>query len=154
MKFIERLSRKSAQQPQPADPGQAPLLMALEPRIMFDASVGVVAQDAAAQTTADAAKDSTSDNDSSQAPAAAGATASQQQGSQRHEVVFIDGQVSNVEQLQSGDRENPTLTNGVGHRFVQARPCCERRVVDVGIEIVAVRALARNARDDVMGAIF
>lgn len=106
MKFIERLSRKSAQQPQPADPGQAPLLMALEPRIMFDASVGVVAQDAAAQTTADAAKDSTSDNDSSQAPAAAGATASQQQGSQRHEVVFIDGQVSNVEQLLAGVSAN------------------------------------------------
>ena len=106
MKFIERLSRKSAQQPQPADPGQAPLLMALEPRIMFDASVGVVAQDAAAQTTADAAKDSTSDNDSSQAPAATGATASQQQGSQRHEVVFIDGQVSNVEQLLAGVSAN------------------------------------------------
>ena len=102
MKFIERLSRKSAQQPQPADPGQAPLLMALEPRIMFDASVGAVAQDAAAQTTADAAKDSTSDSDSSQAPTATGATASQQQGSQRHEVVFIDGQVSNVGQLLEG----------------------------------------------------
>lgn len=102
MKFIERLSRKSAQQPQPAEPGQAPLLMALEPRIMFDASVGVVAQDAAAQTTADAARDSTSDNDSSQAPAASAATASQQQGSQRHEVVFIDGQVNDVAKLVDG----------------------------------------------------
>ncbi|WP_425928250.1 DUF4347 domain-containing protein [Pseudomonas sp. NyZ201] len=102
MKFIERLSRKSAQQPQSAEPGQAPLLMALEPRIMFDASVGVVAQDAAAQTTADAAKDSTSSNESSQAPAASGETASQQQGSQRNEVVFVDGQVSNVGQLLEG----------------------------------------------------
>ncbi len=78
MKFIERFSRKSAQQPQPVDPAQAPLLMALEPRIMFDASVGVVAQDAAAQTTADAAKDSTSSTETSQAPAASGETASQQ----------------------------------------------------------------------------
>ncbi|MFW3898427.1 DUF4347 domain-containing protein [Pseudomonas bharatica] len=102
MKFIERLSRKSARQPQSAEPGQAPLLMALEPRIMFDASVGVVAQDAAAQTTADAAKDSTSSNESSQAPAASGETASQQQGSQRNEVVFVDGQVSNVGQLLEG----------------------------------------------------
>lgn len=102
MKFIERFSRKSAQQPQPVDPAQAPLLMALEPRIMFDASVGVVAQDAAAQTTADAAKDSTSSTETSQAPAASGETASQQQGTQRHEVVFVDGQVNNIGQLLEG----------------------------------------------------
>ncbi|MEG1959556.1 MAG: DUF4347 domain-containing protein [Pseudomonas sp.] len=100
MKFIERFSRKSVQPP--ADPGQAPLLMALEPRIMFDASVGVVAQDAVAQTTADAAKDSTSDSQSSKVPAATGATASQQQGSQRHDVVFIDGQVNNPGKLLEG----------------------------------------------------
>lgn len=103
MKFIERFSRKSSQQPRPADPGQAPLLMALEPRIMFDASVGVVAQDAAAQTTVDAAKDSTSSNEGSQASAAAAATAdTSATASQRHEVVFVDGQVSNVGQLLEG----------------------------------------------------
>ncbi|MEN5301117.1 DUF4347 domain-containing protein [Pseudomonas sp. TWI628] len=101
MKFIERLSRKSVQPSQPAEPGQAPLLMALEPRIMFDASVAVVAEDAAAQTTADAAKDSTSSSDS-QAPASAGETASQQQATQRQEVVFVDGQVNNVGQLLEG----------------------------------------------------
>ncbi|MCQ4319486.1 DUF4347 domain-containing protein [Stutzerimonas stutzeri] len=103
MKLIERFARKFAQQPQPADPGQAPLLMALEPRIMFDASVGVVAQDAAAQTTADAAKDSTSSNETANAQGQ-GATADTggQQGSQRHEVVFVDGQVTNTAQLLDG----------------------------------------------------
>ncbi|MEB6587968.1 DUF4347 domain-containing protein [Pseudomonas asiatica] len=102
MKFIERFSRRSVPQPQAADPAGAPLLMALEPRIMFDASVGVVAQDAAAQTTADAAKDSTSKTteDTSQAPVATADTRSTQ--SERHEVVFIDGQVANVDQLVAG----------------------------------------------------
>ena len=51
MKFIERFSRQPSRQVQPVDPGAAPLLMALEPRIMFDASVGVVAQDAAQATS-------------------------------------------------------------------------------------------------------
>ena len=37
MKFIERFSRQPSRQVQPVDPGAAPLLMALEPRIMFDA---------------------------------------------------------------------------------------------------------------------
>ncbi|KQQ62467.1 hypothetical protein ASF84_26880 [Pseudomonas sp. Leaf127] len=102
MKFIERLSRKSAQQLQPVEPGQAPMLMALEPRIMFDASVGVVAQEAAAQTTADAARVSTSSNETSQIPAAAADTSSQQQGTQRQEVVFVDGQVNDTAQLLAG----------------------------------------------------
>ncbi|PLP95591.1 hypothetical protein CYD26_03025 [Pseudomonas sp. FFUP_PS_473] len=101
MKFIERFSRRSAPQPQAADPAGAPLLMALEPRIMFDASVGVVAQDAAAQTTADAAKDSTSKTTEAASPAASTADTRSTQ-SERHEVVFIDGQVANVDQLVAG----------------------------------------------------
>ena len=100
MKFIERFSRKPAPQTAPADPGAAPMLMALEPRIMFDASVGVVAQEAA-QATAEPAKDSTSTQDqASQAPATA--DTSQATTQQRHEVVFVDGQLNNVQDLLSG----------------------------------------------------
>lgn len=98
MKFIERFSRKPVQS-QSIEASQAPLLMALEPRIMFDASVGVVAQDAAAQTTVDAAKDSTSNNEASPAQAAA---ADSGQSGQRHEVVFVDSQVSNAGKLLEG----------------------------------------------------
>ncbi|MHA6194443.1 DUF4347 domain-containing protein [Pseudomonas wadenswilerensis] len=100
MKFIERFSRKPAPQTVPADPGAAPLLMALEPRIMFDASVGVVAQEAA-QATAETAKDSTSAQDqASKAPATADSSSATTQ--QRHEVVFVDGQLNNVQDLLSG----------------------------------------------------
>ena len=102
MKFIERFSRKSVQQPPSSDSGQAPLLMALEPRIMFDASVGVVAQDAASQTTVDATKDSTSYQESSQSPAASASTDGRAQQAQRSEVVFVDGQVNDLTQLLSG----------------------------------------------------
>lgn len=99
MKFIERFSRKPVQS-QSIEASPAPLLMALEPRIMFDASVGVVAQDAAAQTTVDAAKDSTSSNEAS--PAQAAASGSSRQAAQRHEVVFVDGQVSDADTLVAG----------------------------------------------------
>ena len=99
MKFIERFSRKPVQS-QSIEASPAPLLMALEPRIMFDASVGVVAQDAAAQTTVDAAKDSTSSNEAS--PAQAAASGSSGQAAQRHEVVFVDGQVSDADKLVAG----------------------------------------------------
>ncbi|NIF30162.1 DUF4347 domain-containing protein [Pantoea sp. Tr-811] len=101
MKFIERFARRQTA-PQPAaEAVGTPLLMALEPRIMFDASVAVVAQDATAQATADAAKDTASSADAaSQAPVATADTRSTQ--SERHEVVFIDGQVANVEQLVAG----------------------------------------------------
>lgn len=102
MKFIDRFSRKSVQQPPSSDSGQAPLLMALEPRIMFDASVGVVAQDAANQTTVDATKDSTSYQESSQSPAASASTDGRAQQAQRSEVVFVDGQVNDLTQLLSG----------------------------------------------------
>ena len=102
MKFIERFSRKSVQQPPSSDSGQAPLLMALEPRIMFDASVGVVAQDAASQTTVDATKDSTFYQESSQSPAASASTDGRAQQAQRSEVVFVDGQVNDLTQLLSG----------------------------------------------------
>ncbi|MCU1717249.1 DUF4347 domain-containing protein [Pseudomonas sp. 5P_3.1_Bac2] len=91
MKFIERFSRKSAAQPHTVDPGAAPLLMALEPRIMFDASVAVVAQEAI-QASAEPAKHSSSANTTQ-----AGAD-----GSQRNEVVFVDGQVGNAAGLIAG----------------------------------------------------
>ncbi|MCE1113821.1 MULTISPECIES: DUF4347 domain-containing protein [Pseudomonas] len=102
MKFIERFSRKPSQQPQPADAAQAPLLMALEPRIMFDASVGVVAQDAAADVAKDTAKDSTSADKTAASAASAPSAASSAQNTQRQEVVFIDGQVANVGELLQG----------------------------------------------------
>ncbi|QLF92922.1 DUF4347 domain-containing protein [Pseudomonas sp. ABC1] len=96
MKFIERFSRKPAQPPRLVEPGPAPLLVALEPRIMFDASVAVVAEDAAAQTAADTARDSAS----STADAASADARSPQ--NQRQEVVFVDGGVANVGELLAG----------------------------------------------------
>ena len=107
MKFIERFSRKSASQPHSVDPGAAPLLMALEPRIMFDASVGVVAQDAA-QATAEPAKDSTS-TDQASTPVAASADTRPSQNDQRQEVVFVDGQVTNIGELLEGLSGNPEV---------------------------------------------
>ncbi|MGH8380055.1 DUF4347 domain-containing protein [Pseudomonas sp.] len=106
MKFSKRSKRKAPSLPiTSVNGGQAPLLFALEPRIMFDASVGVVAQEATQETGAEAAKDSTSDaaaRESAQtaAPATADATASAAGG--RREVVFIDGQVGNRQQLLDG----------------------------------------------------
>lgn len=98
MKFIERFSRKRASKPVVGGGAQPPLLMALEPRIMFDASVGVVAQDAAATTEAATtpAKDSTVANDQQ------AATPPSEQGNQRNEVVFVDGQVADVAGLLQG----------------------------------------------------
>ncbi|MBK5009826.1 DUF4347 domain-containing protein, partial [Pseudomonas sp. S60] len=105
MKFIERFSRKPVSQPPMAEAAAAPLLMALEPRIMFDASVGVVAQDATAQTAAEAVKDSTPTGNAGAAPS----TPSAAPGSQRQEVVFIDGNVSNIEQLLTGLSGKPEV---------------------------------------------
>ncbi len=103
MKFIERFSRKASVRPVAAGDGQPPLLMALEPRIMFDASVGVVAQDAA-QATAEPAKDSTSADQASQQDSQVSASADTRstQNDQRHEVVFVDGQVADVGKLLEG----------------------------------------------------
>ncbi|MFV2947336.1 DUF4347 domain-containing protein [Pseudomonas japonica] len=103
MKFIERFSRKASVRPVAAGDGQPLLLMALEPRIMFDASVGVVAQDAA-QATAEPAKDSTSADQASQQDSQVSASADTRstQNDQRHEVVFVDGQVADVGKLLEG----------------------------------------------------
>ncbi|MCE5983706.1 DUF4347 domain-containing protein [Pseudomonas sp. LF19] len=102
MKFIERFKRQAAQQSTPlAGSGQAPLLFALEPRIMFDASVAVVAQEAVAEATAEPAKDSASAEHNAQAAPASADIGSQQAG-QRHEVVFVDGQVKDSQQLING----------------------------------------------------
>ncbi|MQG95527.1 DUF4347 domain-containing protein [Pseudomonas sp. MN1F] len=116
MKFIERFSRQPAKQAQPVDPGAAPLLMALEPRIMFDASVGVVAQDAA-QATSEPSADSTSKESVAKDTASAAASADTRstqgtqssQASQRQEVVFVDGQVGNVQQLLAGLSSNAEI---------------------------------------------
>ncbi|WP_218585602.1 DUF4347 domain-containing protein [Pseudomonas sp. Marseille-P9899] len=111
MKFIERFSRQPGKQGQPVDPGAAPLLMALEPRIMFDASVGVVAQDAA-QATSEPTADSTS-KDTASAAASADTRSTQgtqgSQASQRQEVVFVDGQIGNVQQLLTGLSSNAEI---------------------------------------------
>ncbi|MFD2641623.1 DUF4347 domain-containing protein [Pseudomonas japonica] len=108
MKFIERFSRKPAPQVPPAEPGAAPLLVALEPRIMFDASVAVVAQEAD-QATAEPAKDSTSADNASPAAASADTRASSSDSSQRQEVVFVDGQVGNVNQMLTGLSPNAEI---------------------------------------------
>ncbi len=108
MKFIERFSRQPSRQVQPVDPGAAPLLMALEPRIMFDASVGVVAQDAA-QATSEPTADSTSKDTSAKDTAAATAATGSTQASQRQEVVFVDGQVGDVQQLLAGLSSNAEI---------------------------------------------
>lgn len=111
MKFIERFSRQPGKQGQPVDPGAAPLLMALEPRIMFDASVGVVVQDAA-QATSEPTADSTS-KDTASAAASADTRSTQgtqsSQSSQRQEVVFVDGQIGNVQQLLTGLSSNAEI---------------------------------------------
>ncbi|WKY30959.1 DUF4347 domain-containing protein [Pseudomonas donghuensis] len=100
MKLIERFKRQAAQQSTPlAGSGQAPLLFALEPRIMFDASVAVVAQEA--EATAEPAKNSVSAEHNAQAALASADIGSQQAG-QRHEVVFVDGQVKDSQQLLDG----------------------------------------------------
>ncbi|MDD1012709.1 DUF4347 domain-containing protein [Pseudomonas rubra] len=101
MKFIERFLRQLAQQPQTSASSQAPLLMALEPRIMFDASVGAVAQESVVQADAEPAKDSTSAVETSKIPAAS-ADSRGQQGAQRQDVVFVDGQVGKVGELLDG----------------------------------------------------
>lgn len=108
MKFIERFSRKPAPQVPPVEPGAAPLLVALEPRIMFDASVAVVAQEAD-QATAEPAKDSTSADNASPAAASADTRASSSDSSQRQEVVFVDGQVGNVNQMLTGLSPNAEI---------------------------------------------
>lgn len=100
MKFIERFSRKASVRPVAAGDGLPPLLMALEPRIMFDASVGVVTQEAA-QATAEPAKDSTANDHQASTPAASADTRPTQ-NDQRHEVVFVDSQVANVAELLQG----------------------------------------------------
>ena len=104
MKFIERFLRQPGKQVQPVEPGAAPLLMALEPRIMFDASVGVVAEDAAQAASEPAADGTSKDSVAKDTTSATADTRSTQstQTSQRQEVVFVDGQVGNVQQLLAG----------------------------------------------------
>ncbi|MER2298295.1 MAG: DUF4347 domain-containing protein [Pseudomonas sp.] len=106
MKLIERLIRKADAQLPLADPVAAPLLIALEPRIMFDASVGAVAQDAA-QSTAESTVDSTSKEQTAQQDRTSNdgrltQNTQDSRAAQRQEVVFVDGQVGNVQQLLAG----------------------------------------------------
>ncbi|QBF26461.1 DUF4347 domain-containing protein [Pseudomonas tructae] len=101
MKFIDRFKRPG--QPVPgvcAAAAQAPLLLALEPRIMFDASVAVVAQEATAE--ADPAKDTATDGAPAEKAALASADAGAAGASQRHEVVFVDGQINNPQDALKG----------------------------------------------------
>ncbi|MDD0977135.1 DUF4347 domain-containing protein [Pseudomonas fontis] len=102
MKFIDRFKRQGRPAPTASGSvGQAPLLFALEPRIMFDASVAVVAQEATAEPAKDTAKDTaTADHGEKAAVATADATSSG--ASQRHEVVFVDGQISNPQDALKG----------------------------------------------------
>ncbi|QXI32708.1 DUF4347 domain-containing protein [Pseudomonas promysalinigenes] len=106
MKLIERFIRKADAQLPLADPVAAPLLIALEPRIMFDASVGAVAQDAA-QSTAESTVDSTSKEQTAQQDRTSNdgrltQNTQDSRAAQRQEVVFVDGQVGNVQQLLAG----------------------------------------------------
>lgn len=74
---------------------RASLIQALEPRMMFDASVPVVA-DQAAQAVEAAGQHDVAGKDTAAAPASA-ATATEA----RHEVVFVDGNVQDYKQLTS-----------------------------------------------------
>ncbi|QPG62359.1 DUF4347 domain-containing protein [Pseudomonas sp. BIGb0427] len=100
MKFIDRFKRQGRPVPTPA--GQAPLLFALEPRIMFDASVAVVAQEATAEAAKDTGKDSASDTAGADKAALATADTRGASASERHEVVFVDGQISNPQEALKG----------------------------------------------------
>ncbi len=82
----------------------APLMMALEPRLMFDASVaavGVVADAAHATEATHAAADLAQADRTAAVTAAAAAVAAPAEPT-RHEVVFIDRQVENAESLAQG----------------------------------------------------
>lgn len=76
---------------------RASLIQALEPRMMFDASVPVVADQAAQAVEAAGQHDGVAKDTSSTAAAPAAATATEA----RHEVVFVDGNVQDYKQLTS-----------------------------------------------------
>ncbi|WP_447749035.1 DUF4347 domain-containing protein [Pseudomonas nicosulfuronedens] len=76
---------------------RASLIQALEPRMMFDASVAVVADQAAQAVEAAGQHDGVA-KESSSAAAAPAATAATDT---RHEVVFVDGNVQDYKQLTS-----------------------------------------------------
>ncbi|MDE3739996.1 Ig-like domain-containing protein [Pseudomonas resinovorans] len=76
---------------------RASLIQALEPRMMFDASVPVVADQGAQAVEAASVKDTASSHDA--ATLETTATAESSSPSSRHEVVFVDGNVADLQQL-------------------------------------------------------
>ncbi|MCE5363636.1 DUF4347 domain-containing protein [Pseudomonas anguilliseptica] len=82
-----------------AAPIRSPLALSLEPRMLFDGAVAATVADAAASppTAAPDAQESTTSDTSSHDGLAATPTAGT--ADQRQEVVFIDGQVTNKQQL-------------------------------------------------------
>ncbi|NMY52971.1 putative Ig domain-containing protein [Pseudomonas sp. WS 5011] len=85
-----------------AAPSRSPLAMSLEPRMLFDGAVAATVADAAANqpTATPDAQESTPTDASNHDGLAATPTAGT--ADQRQEVVFIDGQVTNKQQLIDG----------------------------------------------------
>ncbi len=85
---------------------RAPLASLLEPRMLFDGAVAATVADAAAnsndQATADSAAKNTSADDSSQHASATSTPPPAATSDNRHDVVFIDGQVGDKQQLIDG----------------------------------------------------
>ena len=86
---------------------RAPLASLLEPRMLFDGAVAATVVDAAANSsdhaTADsAAKNTSTDNSAQQASDATTTPPPAATSDNRHDVVFIDGQVGNKQQLIDG----------------------------------------------------
>lgn len=98
MKFLDLFKRQAS----PYTAKRAPLAAALEPRMLFDGAVAATVADAAANqpTATPDAQESTATDTSNHDGLAATPTAGT--ADQRQEVVFIDGQVTNKQQLIDG----------------------------------------------------
>ncbi|PTT75351.1 flagellar hook-length control protein FliK, partial [Pelomonas sp. HMWF004] len=109
MRILKRFFRPSAAQlPSAAKPSAMPMLMALEPRIMFDAALAGTAVEvaqAAVDTPHDAAAAAHADSDVALMPAATEAAAAQP----AREVVFLSGKVDDAATLAAGLRPGVEL---------------------------------------------
>ncbi len=95
MKFLDLFKRQAS----PYTAKRAPLAAALEPRMLFDGAVAATVADAAVSDSP-AAQDPTTDNTDHQASDALTPPAAT--SDQRQEIVFVDGGISDYQQLVSG----------------------------------------------------
>ncbi|MDF3932364.1 DUF4347 domain-containing protein [Pseudomonas citronellolis] len=102
MQWIKRVFRAADSRPVALQSAQAPLIVALEPRMMFDgaavASAAEAAKPEAAPAQADAAQGSHADASDSHDTATAAPPAAAT-SDQRHEIVFVDSNVADYQQL-------------------------------------------------------